>query len=72
MTQDNKPVVVDEPEGKFEMSIRILGNELIAMKMVVDDFKMKWILVGLIAMVCILWAGSSFGPALVDTFSGGN
>ena len=65
---EDKKVIVDEPEGKFEMSIRILGNELIAMKMVVDDFKMKWILVGLIAMVAILWAGSSFGPALVNIF----
>jgi len=68
MTEENKPLVIDEPEGKFEMSIRILGNELIALKMVVDDFKMKWIVVGLIAMIAILWAGSSFGPALVDTF----
>lgn len=63
--------VVDEPPGKFEMSIRILGNELIAMKMEVDDFKMKWILIGLIAMIAILWAGSAFGPTLVETFQGG-
>lgn len=60
----------NEPEGTFEMAIRVLGNELVAIKMTVDDFKMKWIVVGLVAMVAILWAGSAFGPALVETFQG--
>lgn len=61
--------MVDEPEGKFEMAIRVLGNELVAIKMVVDDFKMKWVVIGLFAMLAILWAGSEFGPALVQTFN---
>ena len=46
--------MVDEPEGKFEMAIRVLGNELVAIKMVVDDFKMKWVVIGLFAMLAIL------------------
>ncbi|HAV29397.1 MAG TPA: hypothetical protein DCW93_05670 [Saprospirales bacterium] len=61
--------MVDEPEGKFEMAIRVLGNELVAIKMVVDDFKMKWVVIGLFAMLAILWAGSEFGPALMQTFN---
>ena len=61
--------MVDEPEGKFEMAIRVLGTELVAIKMVVDDFKMKWVVIGLFAMLAILWAGSEFGPALVQTFN---
>ena len=61
--------MVDEPEGKFEMSIRVLGNELVAIKMLVDDFKMKWVVIGLFAMLAILWAGSEFGPALMQTFN---
>jgi|TARA_B100000497_G_scaffold17277_1_gene20275 hypothetical protein len=61
--------MVDEPEGKFEMSIRVLGNELVAIKMMVDDFKMKWVVIGLFAMLAILWAGSEFGPALMQTFN---
>lgn len=60
----------DTPEGKFELAIRVLGNELIAMKMVVDDFKMKWVLIGLIAMIAILWGASAFGPDLVNAFKG--
>ena len=61
--------MVDQPEGKFEMAIRVLGNELVAIKMVVDDFKMKWVVIGLFAMLAILWAGSEFGPALMQTFN---
>lgn len=61
--------MVDEPEGKFEMAIRVLGNELVAIKMVVDDFKMKWVVIGLFAMLAILWAGSEFGPILMQTFN---
>ena len=64
-----KPKVIDNPEGKFELSIRILGNELIGIKMLVDDFKMKWVLVGLFAMVIVLYVASTFGQTIMETFS---
>jgi hypothetical protein len=54
----------DQPEGKMEMSIRVLGNELFAFKMVVDDMKMKWVLIAVLAMVVMLWAVGQFGPML--------
>ena len=63
MTEDNN-------EGKIELAVRVLGNELIAFRMVVDDFKMKWLIVGIAALVAIGWAASIFGPALVGTFGG--
>ena len=31
-----------DDQGKLELSVRILGNELIGFKMVVDDFKMTF------------------------------
>ena len=31
-----------DDKGKLEIGVRILGNELIALKMEVDDFKMKF------------------------------
>ena len=38
----NEPQVpIDMPEGKMELSLRILSNELIGIKMSVDDMKMK-------------------------------
>ena len=57
-----------EDEGKLELSVRILGNEIIGFKMVVDDFKMKWMLLGLIALGAIAYITVSFGPQLMETF----
>ena len=34
----------------------------------VDDMKQKWIVLGLISIVAMAWAGSMFGPALVNMF----
>ncbi|MBR20481.1 MAG: hypothetical protein CMA64_10125 [Euryarchaeota archaeon] len=57
-----------EDEGKIEMSVRVLGNELIGFKMVVDDFKMKWLIFGVITIVALTYAFTTFGPALMSTF----
>jgi hypothetical protein len=57
-----------DDEGKLELSIRILGNEIIGFKMVVDDFKMKWMLLGLLAVGTISYILVSFGPQLMETF----
>ena len=54
----------DDNTGKMEVAVRILGNELVALKMVVDDFKVKWLIYGLITIIALGWAASSFGPAL--------
>ena len=57
-------------DGKLELSIRILGNELIAIKMEVNDFKMKWLIIGVGTLVALGYAVSSFGPKLMQTFGG--
>ena len=57
-------------EGKLELSLRVLGNEIIGFKMQVDDFKMKWMLIGLVAIGAISFIMVSFGPVLMETFSG--
>ena len=57
-----------DDEGKLELSVRILGNEIIGFKMVVDDFKMKWMLLGLVAIGAIAYIMVSFGPQLMETF----
>ena len=43
--------------GKLEVSVRILGNELVGLKMVVDDFKMKWLVYGVVT--CLLYTSPS-------------
>jgi len=62
--------VIDNPEGKLEMSIRLMNNEVIGFKMVVDDFKMKWVLIGIAAMFAIAYMASQFGPMIASTFGG--
>ena len=57
-------------EGKLELSLRVLGNEIIGFKMQVDDFKMKWMLLGLVAIGAISFIMVRFGPVLMETFSG--
>jgi uncharacterized integral membrane protein len=61
MAEDKKPEVpVDMPEGKMELSLRILSNELIGIKMSVDDMKMKWVVIGVGAIALMLWAVRRF------------
>ena len=60
----------EDDEGKLELSVRILGNEIIGFQMIVDDFKMKWMLLGLVAIGAISWIMVEFGPMLMETFSG--
>ena len=57
-----------DDEGKLELSLRILGNEIIGFEMIVDDFKMKWMLLGLVAIGAISWIMVAFGPTLMETF----
>jgi len=59
-----------DDKGKLEVSVRILGNELVALRMDVDDFKMKWLAMGVIAIVALGWAAGSFGPELINMFGG--
>ena len=61
---------VDHPEGKFELAIRILGNEVLGLQMKVDDFKMKWLLIGIFAIGVLMWVMTLFGPALMSTYGG--
>ena len=58
-----------EDEGKLELSVRILGNEIIGFQMIVDDFKMKWMLLGIVAIAAISFVMVQFGPQLMETFS---
>ena len=58
-----------EDEGKIEMYVRVLGNELIGFKRVEDDFKMKWLMFGVITIVALTYAFTTFGPSLMSTFS---
>jgi hypothetical protein len=59
---------MQDEEGKLEISVRVLGNEIIGFKMTVDDFKMKWMLVGLFGISILSWIMVQFAPPLMETF----
>jgi len=59
---------IDMPECKMELSLRVLSNELIGIKMSVDDMKMKWVVIGVGAIGVLLWAASAFAPELTNMF----
>jgi hypothetical protein len=48
--QDENPNTPAEEE-KFEVSFRILGNELLAMQLISASKKKNWIVFGLIALI---------------------
>lgn len=70
MAEDLKNIPIDMPEGKMELSLRVLGNEFIGLKMVVDDFKMKWAIIGVAGIAILLGAISYFGPIIQGMASG--
>lgn len=59
----------DKDEGKLELSFRVLGNEMIGIKMVVDDMKMKWVFIGLIAIFIMTWAAAEFTNVITGNSS---
>ena len=59
---------MQDEEGKLEISVRILSNEIIGFKMTVDDFKMKWMLVGLFGISILSWIMVQFAPTIMETF----
>tara|TARA_R110000782_G_scaffold230464_1_gene316744 strand:+ start:2138 stop:2329 length:192 start_codon:yes stop_codon:yes gene_type:complete len=63
MTTDNDNI------GKLEVSLRVLGNEIVGLKMTVDDFKIKWLVYGVVTIVALGWAASKFGPPLLNMVS---
>jgi hypothetical protein len=58
-------------DGSFEMSIRVLGNEFIGFRIAADDFKTKWIVLGLITVASIAGILATFGPAIKELFTTG-
>lgn len=59
----------DAPPGTFEVSLRVLGNEFIGFKIVVDDLKTKWVTVSLIAVAALGYAVSKFAPVIIQAFN---
>jgi len=68
MAEEKLPNTVrdeDTPEGKMELQFRVLGNEMIGIKMIVDDMKMKWVAIGLVGILVMTWAAAEFSETVM-------
>jgi len=61
---------VEDNDGSLEVSLRVLGNELLGFKMKVDDFKMKWLILGVAALAAVGVVAMKVGPNLVAMMGG--
>lgn len=58
----------NDGNGTFEMSLRVLGNEFVGIRITVDDIKMKWITVSIVAVGVLGFTVSKVGPAIISMF----
>ncbi len=58
MDDNNTPVEVDS----FELAFRLLGNEIIAMKLSSKSSKKNWIIFGLISLVLLAFLANQLTP----------
>jgi hypothetical protein len=55
--------------GAFEMSIRVLGNEFIGFRIVVDDFKTKWLVLSIFGAAAISAIVANYGLPIKNLFA---
>ena len=55
----------DEKEEDFEVSIRVLGNEMLALKMATTQTSNKWMFASILTLGLLIWGISIFGPSIV-------
>jgi hypothetical protein len=58
----------EDSKSTFQMRISILNNEILSFSVDVDDFKTKWIILGLIAFGGIMGIVATFGPTIKTLF----
>lgn len=63
----NNIIEQDDIAG-FKMTIRIFGNEVIGFAIEVDDFKTKWLVLGLVMCGGIAAILAYFGPPIKALF----
>jgi len=49
----------------FEVSIRVLGNEMLALKMATTKTSNKWMFASIITLGLLIWSISIFGPSII-------
>jgi hypothetical protein len=63
MENDNKA-----PEDNFEISLRILGNEMFGMKITSQSKAKNWAFFGIITLVALVALFDAMGPSIIQLF----
>ena len=58
----------DQAPGTYEFSMRILGNEMFAVKMQVTDKSNRWVVLGTITAIGILSLIGAYGESFVELY----
>ena len=61
---------MEEKEGTFELSLRVLGNEFVGLRIAVDDFKTKWLFISVVSVATISAIIAEFGEPIKQVFAG--
>ena len=54
----------------FEVSIRVLGNEMLALKMATTKTSNKWMFASIVTLGLLIWSISIFGPSIITFMNG--
>ena len=60
----------EDKSEDFEVSIRVLGNEILALRMTTTKTSNKWMFASIITLGLLIWAISIFGPSIVTFMKG--
>ena len=52
------------------MSIRVLGNEMLALKMATTKTSNKWMFASIVTLGLLIWSISIFGPSIITFMNG--
>jgi len=59
---------METDKSTFEMSVRVLGNELFGVKLQTEDFSTKLLIISLVAFIGFGGGIATFGPDIVELF----
>lgn len=68
MNTDTTPPT--DTASSFELSFRFMSNELIGLRVTVDDFKTKWIILTMIMLGGISALAANYGPSIKTLMAG--
>lgn len=58
--------MTDQPEDTFEISLRILGNEIVGLRLNSQSRARNWVVIAMICFVIVATVAADAIPALID------